>query len=179
MRAAVRVLWCVLMVGLFVFSLGCWVVASSASADEPAPVYSPSPSPLEPGEGSEAPACPEGPGVYEGEDASVDAVYGLAADLVQECRVLRFGLGQVRRRVWWSVLESLSSQSLQREGDQLLTRLVEAPSSAGEPVDVSELASLDESGFLSLRFVLWFIAAVLVAGLAAYALVRLVVFRDN
>jgi hypothetical protein len=179
MRAAVRVLWWILMAGLFVFSLGCWAVASSASADEPPAVYSPPPSPVEPGEGSEPPACPEGLGAYEGDDASVDAVYGLAADLVQECRVLRFGLGQVRERVWWSVLESLSSQALQREGNQLLTRLAESPSSVGEPVDVSELVSLDESGFLSLRFVLWFIAAVLVGGLASYALVRLVVFRDN
>jgi hypothetical protein len=43
----------------------------------------------------------------------------------------------------------------------------------------AELVEVTESGFLSQRFALWFIAAVLVAALGAYAVVRLVVFRDN
>ncbi len=175
MSSVRRVLWALLALGLLAFSLGCFWAAGSASADEPAPAYAPPASPVEPSGPGEAPGCPGGLGAYEGEDPAVAAVYGLDADLVASCVVERYGLARVRERTYWSVAEAVGSAHLQEVGNELLSQIAEAPPSSGSALSPEVV----ESGFEAEKFALWFIAAVLVCGLGAYLLVRLVVFRDN
>lgn len=121
-----------------------------------------------------AAVCPGGLGRYEGSSDSVATTYAETDELAEFCRALLAGIGRLRQTTYWSLVEGLSSQQLQREGVAYLHDLAEAPSASG-----GSSSALEESGFESLRFVLWFIAGVIVCAIGGYVLVRLVVFRDN
>jgi hypothetical protein len=59
------------------------------------------------------------------------------------------------------------------------TLQVSGPSGTGESGGETGVVAVLEEGFGSLHYVLWFIAALVVGGVGAYALTRVVIFRDN
>jgi hypothetical protein len=149
-------------------------VASAAEYSPPGGVADP---PLE------SPACREGPSsaeqVYGGRGAIPE--YEIGEDVLSLCRVLRYQLAAVTERQFWQLDQAVADREGQsgqlRRQVALLEQLTEVP-----PPSIDGLGALehtDESGFLSVRYALWFLAGLGVMLLGGYVIVRLVVFRDN
>jgi hypothetical protein len=166
-----RVLLACTIVTAVLATLGFLAVAFAGAAEPE--TFQPPGAPLEP-VFEPAAVCPGPPDAYHGESESVAAEYGNDLYLSEFCKALVAGVGRLRQTVYWGLVESLGTEQLQREGTGYLQQLAAAP-----PASAGGDGPLLESGFESNRFALWLIAAIGVALLPCYVLVRLVIFRDN
>jgi len=170
---------------LFTCCLGLAFAAAFASA-EPVPYEPPGEVVIEPELPESVTACPEGPGVYEGEDPVVAELRSLRIAQAEFCAAVVSRQREQLRRTFWALAEAVDAADQRVLANTLLSESrdrLEAPVpveveqwSEADPLvtqdaDTEDLvASVDASGE-SIRSALWFLIGLL-AMLGGSALYR-------
>lgn len=170
------------------FSCFCLVLAFTAAraAAEPVPYTPPAEVVIEPDLPESVTACPEAPGVYEGEDSVVAELRALRIAQADFCAAVASRQREQLRRTFWALAEAVDASEQRVLSNTLLSESrdrLEAPVpveveqwSEAEPLATQDagaedlVASVDASGE-SIRSALWFLIGLL-AMLGGSALYR-------